>query len=262
MNISIDESEQREGFIVLLDVLGSRGYWLRNEPKLVVKNFSEIVETIEYWKAKLGTILKLKNIELNLSTHFFSDTIMMIITPEKNADKIDYLKRCSFLISSVIIKGIDLGILLRGTISFGKFYESGYDKHSFTIGPAIDEAADWYNSISLIGSICSPSVGLSLDAYTARHPDKSISKYFIKHPILLKNKSTYNGWTLSWPVMIHYYLGQVTSMDSNQDLSQNLRENKSWLLDKFSNLSIGVNDFEKFENTIKLYETLIHANAA
>ena len=252
-----NESKEKEGFIILLDVLGTRGYWLRSDPKIAVNNFTEIVDTMEIWKSKLGNLLQTKNIELNLSTYCFSDTILMTLIPEKNVDKIDAIKKCSFLISSVIIKGIDLGILFRGTISFGKFYKSEEEKHSFTIGPAVDEAADWYDKISLIGAICSPSVGLSLDAYVEKNPNKLGSKYFIKHNVLLKNNS-YNTWILSWPIMISYYLGHHTnSSDPPEKTIQYLKENKSWLLEKFSKIGIGSYDFGKFENTMKFYDTLV-----
>jgi hypothetical protein len=50
------------------------------------------------------------------------------------------------------------------------------------------------------------------------------------------------------------------SLSIDLNLSQNLKESKSWLLDKLSNLSIGINDFEKFQNTMKFYEALIQAN--
>jgi hypothetical protein len=41
------------------------------------------------------------------------------------------------------------------------------------------------------------------------------------------------------------------SLSIDLNLSQNLKESNSWLLDKLSNLSIGINDFEKFQNTMK-----------
>ena len=42
----------------------------------------------------------------------------------------------------------------------------------------------------------------------------------------------------------------------NTEMRDSVMGNKQWVLDKFSNISIGINDYSKFENTMNFYEVI------
>jgi hypothetical protein len=249
-------TDGEDGFIIILDVLGTRGFWLRTDPKIALQNFSQIVDTLYLWKSRFEKTLEMRKINLNMSIYHFSDTIMICFVPD-SANKLDDIVKSSLLISSVIICGIDLGILLRGTISFGKFYRKREEKYSFIIGPAVDEAAEWYDKAQMIGAFCSPSLCFGLDAYDQKN--KLGAEYFVKYPVELKDKPPFETWVINWPVMISSYLGETPDQGSYIDKRDSVIRNKKWVLDKFSNLSIGTNDFNKFENTMTFYEKVVTA---
>jgi hypothetical protein len=243
-----------EGFIILLDVLGTRGYWLRTDPKKAIQNFSEIVDSMYVWKDKLKNKFEMQKIKLRMSIYHFSDTIMISLIPDSE-NKLKTFLNSSLLISSVIVSGIDSGILLRGTISYGKFYRKREEKYSFIVGPAIDEAAEWYDKGQIIGAFCSPSLCFGLDAYNDEN--KINSEFYLRHPLMLKDGRVFESWVLNWPVMISYYLGEDTEQNSRLNMVDSLIKNKNWVLNKFSDISIGTYDFNKFENTMKFYETVV-----
>ena len=57
------------------------------------------------------------------------------------------------------INGILKGVYLRGVISIGKFYQS----QNLIIGPAVDEAAEWYTNIEWIGVSAAPTAHFILE---------------------------------------------------------------------------------------------------
>jgi len=260
-----DKLEEKVGFIVLLDVLGTKGMWLRTAPKTALQNFSNIVDSMEIWKDKLEKILASEKIKIDIATYFFSDTILITFMLDKDLNIVNALKKCSYFVSSIIVHGVENDILIRGSISFGKFYMLNEQKYSFVVGPAIDEAAEWYDKTEIIGVICSPSLNFMLDSHTNRDTNNRIEEYFIKYRVglkndlRLKNNDTYFTWILNWPILIAYYLGQdLDSSDSSENgYQKNLEANKVWVMEKFSKLNIGTYDFRKFENTIKFYEHVI-----
>jgi len=69
------------------------------------------------------------------------------------------LLHCSRLIAPMIINGILKGVYLRGVISIGKFYQS----QNLIIGPAVDEAAEWYTNIEWIGVSAAPTAHFILE---------------------------------------------------------------------------------------------------
>jgi len=123
--------------------------------------------------------IKKKNTRIKFAVKSFSDTI--IITAKENSiEKV--LTELGSSMSLILMTGLSYGLFLRGCISIGDFIES----ENMIIGPAVDEAAKYYELFNWIGVSATPS------AYSVLHRlseqgIQQIDQFFIKYDIPTKN---------------------------------------------------------------------------
>ena len=99
----------------------------------------------------------------NLNIRAFSDTIILSLSRsvDKLKENTSYpfdLNIATILIAPLYKAIIKEGIYLRGVISFGEFYIS----NSIIIGPAVEEAAEWYEKSEWFGVYTTPSATYGL----------------------------------------------------------------------------------------------------
>jgi hypothetical protein len=70
----------------------------------------------------------------------------------------DYFNRLSFVLRLFLCKAFELGLMFRGSLSVGEYV----DKDSVVLGPAISDAAAWYEELDMMGIILTPHATLSL----------------------------------------------------------------------------------------------------
>jgi hypothetical protein len=217
---------EKEGIIVFLDALGIKGIWQKEDPKNVINR----------WGIVLDEFHELEKKGLNLNVYGFSDTI--IITCAKVKDDILYTLNllCELLIPC-FIKSIKNRIFLRGSITYGKFFEST----KISIGEAIDECARLHNNFEWIG--------LSFLFRTSNLT--SVLAYLNKNYLINYNHLPYKGHNnhynanvcVNWP--LH---------DENQNcLSILIKEQ----MDNSNNPSVYI----KYVNTIRFYNWTIQNSA-
>ncbi len=163
----------KEGVITLLDVLGWKGktninsmynLWdiiSENKVNDITKQYSKFTEKGENIETKVISI---------------SDTIIFYTF----CDPLNYgivLELHGEIASDFLIRGLERNILFRGATSLGEFQT----KENIFIGPAVDEAASWYERSNWIGIIMSPS------AYFKYKKPVNIQTYWIGHDPELKN---------------------------------------------------------------------------
>jgi len=246
--------EAEEGLVALIDVLGTKGIWSRSNPGEVIRNFSFLINKINLIKSKMEDELygPFPNIRMNLSTYFFSDTIIILLTSDNLENSI---KPFGDLLSLTTATGFQNGIYMRGSVSLGKFYRDQENKNSIIIGPAVDEAADWYNMSELIGVYCSPSLKFSIDGIRAKNQDADL-EIFYKYDMPIKNDKTYQTYIVNW------FHGLVTVSNKDQESIQlsavKLNECKKQLLEKFSTNPVGPSEYSKLKNTIEFCENVLN----
>jgi len=174
--------EKQFGVVVLLDSLGTKGIWKKKDPEKVVKIWDAMVEAI-----RGGGLKEPGQNKIATKVMAFSDTIIM--THTGSALK-DILSNVGLSMATLIPYGIAYDIFFRGCISVGEFYSS--DK--IVIGPAIDEAAHYYELPQWIGVSAAPSTYKELE----KSSDSFKSKYFSKWDVPLRNTIEKNGWIINW----------------------------------------------------------------
>jgi len=132
------------GLIIFLDVLGMKGIWKRVEPIIVINNWVEIVKSftrsIQEHPPNSRYIFRI-----------LSDTIIITIPTELDPHIINWVFE---VMLQPFIRSIKLKMLLRGTISYGKYHIS----NRLIIGQALDDAAYNHDKLNWIGISLSPSL--------------------------------------------------------------------------------------------------------
>ncbi|MDP1624490.1 MAG: hypothetical protein Q8L64_01850 [bacterium] len=153
MVTKIDKME--EGAITLLDILGWKGIWQREENPLEkltrIINVSQHSLNIFKEKDEIGIFQKEKNIFKNLKTEILSisDTIALITYGDCNLS----LEFHSGLSIQIIVQSLHENLGIRGATCYGKISK----KNNIIVGPAVDEVASWYESANWIGVFHTPS---------------------------------------------------------------------------------------------------------
>lgn len=138
--------QKKFGVVAILDVLGTKGIWQRADPKNIVETWDSLVSI--YHNVSQNRTEK----EYGYKSSFFAFSDTIIITAEG-----------SDITKTLMSLGVDLGIIfthsilnkffLRGCISVGNYYQG----QRMIIGPAIDEASQYYTMPKWIGISTSPS---------------------------------------------------------------------------------------------------------
>ena len=134
----------------------------------------------------------------------FGDTIILTWETAKRWEGayIECLEPC---ISKIIPLGIANGLLLRGAISVGKYIETT-DSTATVLGPAIRDAAFWYEEVQWIGIIATPKCGLviehesSLDRSWSKSVSLGIDSAWVKYNVELKENNTKKLYAVNWSI--------------------------------------------------------------
>ena len=141
------------GVIGLLDVLGWRGVWARRPDPL--GDMESLLAAIRSAAddAAAGVAFS-DGLPAKLSTLSISDTIVLHLPcPDESAATA--LGIVGSVCQRAVWASLYMGIPLRGAVTYGD-YRVNESQHTF-IGPAVDEAAAWYEQGDWIGVLMAPS---------------------------------------------------------------------------------------------------------
>ena len=181
---------KKQGVLVLMDRLGTKGIWKQDNPDIVINHWLSFIEAI---KKKFNKELKKRNYD----THFasFSDSIFITIYGK---DKEESVLDVGAALVWVLGYSMCMGIHFRGCISYGLIVESS----NSIIGPAIDEAAEYYTLQQWLGISAAPSVhNILSNIDSSRLDSKNIRPTFVKYDIPLKESIEKNGWAVNWTML-------------------------------------------------------------
>lgn len=244
----------RKGAVVFIDAVGTKIVWTRSDPKKFIESWERIVNSFRRKAEICNTAVDiLRDGGYNCDEYpeyevrAFSDTIILHLSydinkyPEQSTWITDHPLNSigGELISPLYNAIVKEGIYLRGVISFGEFYASD----SIIIGPAVEEAAEWYEQSEWFGVSTTPSATYSLEAMN--YLGKFNKKYnsFIKYDVPIKNDQKLTSYAVLWPQK------ECTALKKrNKKIFQETRQK---LLDSFSfNRVIGILSELKYRNTL------------
>jgi len=171
---------KQEGLVLLLDALGTKGIWRDKDPSLVLDNWEQVVDTL------VIDVEASKKRGIDFRYNAFSDTLIITMTGKT---KEELLNEASVIVSALVSFCICFGVYFRGCISIGNFYRS----ERMILGPAIDEAAQYYEKANWVGVFVTPS---SYSILKKQEEVKKSPNLFIKYDVPFHNGS-YKTWAIS-----------------------------------------------------------------
>lgn len=162
------------GVVILGDILGTKGMWREKISRDVIANWSWLVE-------KTTESLERRFNKPNVKVRAFSDTVLITCT---GGDTKDTVAKVGAFLKEFISICIVYDFPIRGVFSLGQFVDS----EQMIIGPAIDEAASFYEQSNWIGFSATPSTFSIIEKLEKSSRYKtSVKKYFIKYDVPMKN---------------------------------------------------------------------------
>lgn len=236
-------SKMQNGVVVVLDALGTKGVWKTNDPMQVIKKWNRVLDGFtnfkEFYNEDKSSVGKAKIIS-------FSDTIIITYVGGKE-DQMELLAAMGLNLILPFCTALLEGVFLRGVVSKGQFKQTS----KMIIGPAIDEAMNWFERYDWMGITLAPSASFMMDAYfDGKKPAPFFTKYNapLKHDFQSKNNMDENIWVLDWP----------NELKEVQFIHENDLDPKGELLEIFSESSIDPTVISKYTNTIDFYDFIIN----
>jgi hypothetical protein len=232
-----------EGVVAFLDALGTKGIWARAKPEEYAQSWEDLITD---WKQYSKTALETtgsNNISYDIKA--FSDTVIItvkLINRDDNTRMVEsdnLLLHTARLIAPMLVKAIFKGIYLRGVISVGQFYQSP----TSIIGPAVDEAAEWYTNVDWIGVSASPSAYFTIEKLI--EVKENVSNWFVKYQVPTKINSSEKGWAVNWPRLYPRDLTAAMSL-------------RALILNSFAKKPISISAASKFHNTINFFDYVMN----
>ena len=245
-----DAFEEADGIIVLLDALGIKGIWNRRDPSEVMETWNVLRNEYEVGMQLLSNDLRDHGYSKRLRFVAFSDTIIISLPVETRPVGSDRgripLWWTIISMGEVLIRlfrqSLGHRFYFRGCLSTGRFFRS----ENMIIGPAVDEAAEYYTLPEWCGISASPSASKILT--DVEEMKSSTCDYFIQYDIPLKNMTERKGWVLDW----------VKPRANTEVQNPSLRQ---IIYDESMRVN-GISEYFKIKNTLVFYDWITSAQSS
>ena len=237
-------TSKKTGAIVLMDVLGTKQRW--NKSQNIQKIFDSWEEFLDLSYAILS---KTRQTPCMTKMSAFSDTILISYFSKNPSDKetkitfSDMVSDVAEISAFFFVMGLGMNMPFRGCVSFGDFFTGS---NSIT-GPAIFEAADYYEKPNWIGLSLTPSAHRQIN-----NPSSGIVKYDIP----LKNEIEKDGLAIN----IQKYYKKIQQSDlwkpKYQNAYKNLYDRLDFSLDLKEKLEMMTEETNDLSATLKIRNTL------
>lgn len=255
------------GVVAMLDALGVMGMWARSSPEDVerqVRDWRTIVAVFNESAERANTVSTLVQ---RCRVYAFSDTVFITMEgrsrpvlgqpdlgPQPNEPEL--LMLMGQMLAPAFYAALHVGIYFRGAIATGDFYEGLVDPEPLAgaahasqpllIGPAIDNAAEWYEQADWMGVLATPNASYGLDLWDSSGGDVRLAYHKCDVPMKpgrdgVKSRSL---WALAWP---------RTAADEEGDA----QAARARVLSVFAGRPIGIAPTSKYENTLAFFDDCI-----
>lgn len=195
------------GIVAILDALGTKGLWVREKPEAVLESRLALqtfiqghltdfqVASFESLESKGPPVLE----EVHVRAQFVSDSLIISMIPPVHSELNLLLASLAWKLASAFARAVESGVLYRGAVSIGDFYPS----KDFLMGPAVDEAAEWYELADWAGIILTPGAESFVDRAIDHIPGRQIAG-IVPWEVPFKGskdggRRTRRTWVINWP---------------------------------------------------------------
>jgi hypothetical protein len=177
------EHEDTFGMVAFLDALGVKGIWETRDTNNVLNDWNKVYYLFDD---------ALKDLGINVAA--FSDNLIISMRKGHEMGSWRLAEIFCEAIIPLFLKSMEYEFFFRGAIAMGYFSRSS----RMLIGPAADEAAEFYDASNWVGICISPNTGMILDRQIVQ---KGSRNFLVKYNIPQKT-TTSLGWALNWSTQI------------------------------------------------------------
>jgi hypothetical protein len=144
-------------------------------------------------RAKAGKIDKER-----LSVFTFNDTVVIVFLAEAESDvTLEDVSAFGYRLRAFMIQSLQNKILFRGAVSIGWFYGVS-DKTNTVLGPAVSDAASWYNEADWIGINATPQASIFIQSLLEKSK-ANIDNIIVDYNVPLKARPLMGLKVVNWP---------------------------------------------------------------
>jgi hypothetical protein len=193
------------GIVLMLDALGVSNYTIE-ECERFLKTQKRLLEHVDWLRDLYGE----SDFHYKYShTSTFGDTIIFCY-PIDTTKELPRPLIAHVIVDAAhrIVKGIELGELFRGCITVGDYL---YEENT-VLGPAIFDAARWYEAADWLGVIISPESQPWFDSIFENDTEKKImhrflENFLVRYKVPLSHPDTHQTtqelWSVGWPTTVY-----------------------------------------------------------
>ena len=181
-----------------------RGRWLRQPAEEIVREYERWfglmgaanVEMHEMYEVEFPAFYDFPLPGLSMEILTFSDTVAMLFDTQGRTDA-NVTSRLGNTLARLFAAGADCGFLFRGAVGFGDFYRGMQSR--VLVGPAVDEAAEWYDKAEWAGIHLTPSTTRRPNPRNPRNePSIAEAPLFVTYNVPLKQGGCVSATALDW----------------------------------------------------------------
>lgn len=230
------------GFVAILDALGVRNYTIKESFDFLDARAEVVDSAILLGKAvkeRINTFEQSAEGVPEPTITTFGDSVVITWNVGKPAGK--FWIDIGILLNRILVHSLERNIFFRGSVSIGPFIQDG----PTVLGPAVSDAADWYEEGDWIGIFLTPSSGYNFDLEVERQA-KPLSPEEIPGPFVKYNAPTKSAvgqslWVVAWPWFAYNELQKGDKESTVQ----------KWILEQFHNATIPKGAESKYSNTVE-----------
>lgn len=213
------------GIVVIIDALGTSLATIEEAQRFIRTRDTVLKQASESWNERFWSSQRNYASIRSPDTYTFGDTILLF-WEIKEEDLDELLPVVGWWLARFFESALMSNIYFRGAMSIGEFIE---DSTSNTvIGPAVADAAAWFEAADWIGVIATPACGfylskmatvVSAKSERSRHPFE-YDLMLVQYDVPMKSGVTTRLWAVNWAL---YFSLQTSLLEQDASLYLSLR---------------------------------------
>ncbi|HPI84520.1 MAG TPA: hypothetical protein PKV16_07615 [Caldisericia bacterium] len=176
----------------------------------------------------------------NYDVILFSDLILISLQSKKEKEQervLPYIVSLSIIISDILAYSFVRGVFFRGAISQGAYLI----ENNVLVGPAVDDAAGYYEKADWLGVISTPTASMAIDSLIMTNND--LQGFFLRHTIPMRDGDKCNLYAIDWIKPLYVYAKEL------KILSEHNVPIKAYILQRLTKKPIPNTAQMKYKNT-------------
>lgn len=236
------EVEELEGIVCICDALGARSFSIARSRE-VLRKMGLLVDTVTKIEALMHDTVTRARIDTEYSglnvadakIFTFGDTLLYAWPIDSESQWTQSVSRFSLWANALVLTSLALELPIRGCFTYGKYLVK--EDRNIVLGPAVTDAAGWYDRAKWIGMHSTPHMKIMMESRIESDKDKWLD-HLVSYDVPLST-GIMKLWCPRWPD------NSATDPPPND---------KSGILRTLSKLHFSPKDADKYMNTLAFIE--------